>query len=691
MERITRFRAVVLLLLFALLLTVFCARMYSMQILGTGNVVDNASAYTSQIRVRAARGDILDCNGNLLVGNRASYNMVFNNYVLLSSDNPNESLLKLVRLCQQLNIAYEDHFPITRTRPYEYNHSEFDTAWQNYFQSYLSYLDIDSDISANRLMKELRGRYKIPDEWTDDQARRVMGLRYELALRNGDITSLPSYEFIVDVADEDMTAILELNTPGLTAEVSTVREYYTDYAAHILGTVGAISAKDWPQYKEKGYAMDAYVGTSGLEAAFEEELHGTDGLLRRTVDKSGNIISEYYVKEPVAGNNVEISVDLAMQMAAENALADEFQEMRDNNGLDGQGMGADVEGGSVVAIEVKTGKVLVCGSYPTFNLETYFDDYSTLSADKTAPLLNRPLQAVYAPGSTFKMCMTVAAIESGVITKGTQIVDKGVFTKYAGFAPTCMIYGNHGTTHGAIDVTDALSVSCNYFFYELGDALANETMDATAKSLGLGEPTGVELPETGRSRRANAETKQERYGDDYGGWYKGDNVLAAIGQSEHSFTPMQLAGYTATLANQGTRYAATFLNRVVSSDYATLVAESEPKVVSTMQMSDESYAAIREGMLKVTTEGTAASYFRKWGSDIQVCGKTGTAEHGSGGSNHGSFVCFAPADDPQIAIAVYGEKAGQGGNLSKVAQAIMDAYFSGDTASDVLTHENQIG
>lgn len=688
MERITRFRALVLLLIFAVILSVFSVRMYSMQILGTGDVVDNSSSSTSLIRVRADRGDILDTNGNILVGNRASYNMVFNNYVILSSDDPNGDMLRLVRLCRELKIEYVDHFPITKSRPFEYIHDQFDTNWHDNFKEYLTYLEIDSDISANRLMKEMRSRYKIPEEWSDEDARLVIGLRYELALRP--VANLPSYEFIVDVAEEDMTAILELNTPGLTTEVSTVREYHTDYAAHILGTVGKIDAEDWPEYKEKGYEMDAYVGTSGLEKAFEEELHGTDGLLRRTVDRNGNIISEYYVKEPVAGNNVEISIDLNMQIAAEEAMAEEFQEMRENNGLDGGGMGADVEGGAVVAYEIKTGKILVCGSYPTFNLSTYREDFNLLNSDETHPLLNRALNAAYAPGSTFKMCMAVAGIDSGAINKHTEIVDHGVFTRYPGFDPMCMVYSNSGATHGAIDVTDALKVSCNYFFYELGDRLSIETIDATAKALGLGEPTGVELPETPYSYRANPENK-EKIHNGTEKWSAASKVLASIGQDENRFTPIQLASYTATLANRGTRYSATFLNRVVSSDYSTLIRESTPTVLSTLPMSEEAYAAVCEGMLKVTTEGTAATYFRAWGKDIAVCGKTGTAEHGSGGSNHGSFVCFAPAEDPQIAIAVYGEKAGQGGNLSKIAQAIMDVYFADETANDTLTHENRVG
>ena len=690
MERITRFRAVVLLLIFALILSFFAVRMYSLQILGTGTVVDNASAYTTEIRVRASRGDILDVNGNKLVGNRASYDLVFNSYVLLSSDNPNESLRRLVNPCGELDIEYEDHFPITETRPYEYCHDEFSSSWQDYFLAYLAALDIDSDISANRLMKSLRSRYNIPDDWTDEEARRVIGLRYELALR-GDITNLPSYEFIVDVTDENMTAILELNTPGLTAEVSTVREYYTEYAAHVLGYVGAMSASQWETYKDKGYEMDAYVGQAGLELAYEDKLHGTDGLLRRTVDKNGNIISEYWVKEPVSGMNVETSIDINAQMAAEDALEAEVRRLSESDGLDGAGKGADINGAAVVAIEVKTGKILVCGSYPTYDLSTFLEDYNDLLADESKPLINRALGMAYPPGSTFKIAMTIAGIDAGIITKGYQITDNGIYLKYDGFSPTCMIWANRGVTHGTIDVTEALRDSCNYYFYTLGDMMNVWTMDATAKGLGLGESTGVELWETGDSHRANPDTKKLLYGED-AQWYSADSVMAAIGQSDHAYTPLQMAVYIATVANKGTRLAATFMNRVVSSDYSTLVEEGTPKVMSTMDISDEAYEAVVEGMLKVTQDplGTANAYFYDWSMDIDVCGKTGTAEHGSGGSDNGAFVCFAPAEDPQIAIAVYGEHGGQGGNLSSVAKAIMEVYFSGDEASDVDTYENKV-
>ena len=691
MERITRFRALVLLLIFSLLLGLFSVRMYGVQMLGQGDVVQSSTTYTSVYRVKAARGDLMDRDGRVLVGNRATYNLSFNNFVLLSSDDPNAALLRLVQLCDRQGIEYEEHFPVSMTRPYEYD-TEASSTWKGYFQSYLSSLDIDSDISASRLIRELRRRYRIPDEWTDEDARRVIGLRFELALRT-EVTNLPSYVFIEDVDDDDLTAIMELNVPGLDAEVSTVREYHTTLGAHILGTMGKISAEDWPEYKDKGYAMDAYVGVSGLEQAFEEYLRGTDGTLVRTVDKDGNVISEYYEVLPQAGCNVELSVDWDLQAVAEASLARVIEELR-NGALagaqadDGDGTGMDAEGGSVVVLDVNTGEILACASYPTYNLLTYRDEWDEILAADFDPLINRALESAYAPGSVYKMVTTVAGIEANVINRYTEILTKGYFDKYKGLDAACLIYSNRKLTHGLIDVSEALQVSCNYFFYEVGDKLHIDTLDGVAKSFGLGEATGVELWEN-EGRRSNPETKERLYEGVGGQWYAGDKVLTAIGQSENRFTPLQLASYTATLANRGTRYATTFLSRVVSSDYSDLVEENLPTVLSYVQMDQETIEAYRSGMRKVVTYGTASEYFLEY-KTAAVAGKTGTAEHGSGGSSHGSFVCFAPYENPEIAIAVYVEKAGQGGYLANVAKDIMDEYFSRDKASELITYENRI-
>ncbi len=684
MERITRFRAMAMLLAFALLLGAFSVRLYGLQMVDSGDVVKDSDTYTSYYTVKAARGELLDRNGNVLVGNRASYNLVFNNFVLTNADDPNGHLLRLVELCEKLGVEYEENFPVTLTRPYEYTLTEQNAAWQGYFQSYLWALSIDSDISAPRLMQRLREMYKIPEEWTDEQARKVIGLRYELRLRTN-ITNLPSYIFIEDVSDEILNAILELNVPGLEAQATTTREYNTTYAAHILGTMSIMDPDDWEIYKDKGYQMDDKIGKTGLERAFEEYLHGTDGQLAKTVDKDGNIISQRYTKEPVAGHNVETTIDLRLQIVAEDALANIAKTLQEAGGT-----GSDVEGMAVVVLEVKTGEVLACASYPTFDLETFNANYNQLMEDPLNPTFNRALMAEYPPGSVYKMVMSIAGLENGLIDRYTEIEDKGVFTKYSGIAPQCLIYTRTGGTHGMLDVVEALRVSCNYFYYVLGDRFGDNwnLVDEVGKGLGLGEHTGIELAEY-IGQRANAETKAANHNGSDAYWYSGDQVLASIGQAEHLYTPMQMACYVSAIANKGNRLSATFLNRVVAADYSQLVQENSPKLLSTVEMSNDTYNTIVEGMRQVVESGTAASAFR--GFEIPVCGKTGTAEHGRGGTSNGAFVCFAPQNAPEIAIAVYGEKSGSGSNLAKVARAIMEAYFSTDDASDAVTYENRIG
>ena len=686
MERITRFRAIAMLLAFALILGLFGARTYSVQMLGGGAVVADSDTYTTYYTVKAARGEILDRNGNVMVGNRASYDLVFNNFVLTNSDDPNGHLLRLVKMAQKLGVDYIENFPITEDRPYEYTLAEQSAAWQGYFQDYLWELDIDSDISASRLMEELRSRYKIPEDWSDADARAVVGLRYELKLRT-DITNLSSYVFLADVPDDILNAILELNVPGLDAAASTTREYYTTYAAHILGTYAAMNSDDWTVYKEKGYKMDDKIGKTGLEKAFEEYLHGTDGRLAKVVDKNGNIVSQYYVKEPVAGHNVETSIDLGLQMVAEETMKEIHQTLVETNGTDGGGNGADIEGMACVVMDTRTGEVLACASYPSYDPATYNKMYNELMENPLKPTRNRALMEAYPPGSTFKVAMSIAGLESGKIDRYTQIRDDGVFTKYAGSSPKCLVYSRTGGTHGYLDVAGALRVSCNYFYYMLGDWMDWDDVDPVVKSLGLGEHTGIELGEN-IGRRANEETKKELYTGSDTNWYAMDQVLASIGQSDHRYTPMQLCSYVSAVANKGTRYAATFMKRVVSADYATLVEENTREVLSVTKMSNDTVEAVFDGMRQVVTSGSAASAFK--GFDIEVCGKTGTAEHETGGSSNGAFICFAPMDKPEIAVAVYGEKAGSGAYMARVARAVMEYYFSADELSDSITYENKI-
>ena len=689
MERITRFRSGVLLVLVALVFGFFTFKLYAMQVVDAEEKVDNLTTYTTITRVRAARGDILDIHGNVLVSNRASYNLEFNHYVLLNSNQANESLRRLTQLCADLDIAYTDHFPVTMERPFTYTLSDYNSTWQGYFQAYLPTRGgLDSDITAPLLIETLRKSYKIPEEWTDEEARRVIGLRYELSLRQGNITSLPNFVFIEDVSEEARAAILELNIPGLNVEASTVREYSTKYAAHVLGYVGAMSSDQWKYYKDKGYEMDAMVGQSGFEMAFEEYLHGSDGLRVDEVTKDGTVVKSYYKTEPKSGNNVQVTIDLNLQMRAEEGLADKIEMLRDPE-QNTSGDGLDARGGAVVALDAKTGEVLVCASYPTYDLSSLFENYDEISKQPYGPLLNRALKGTYAPGSTFKIVTTIAGIEAGVIGRETEIKTLGKFTKYKGYQPSCLRWREYGYTHGTIDCRSALMYSCNYFFYDLGDRVGIDKIDYVAKMLGLGEATGVELPEY-IGHRSNPTTKGELFaGTDQAGWYPADTVMTSIGLGQSSFTPMQLAVYAMTLANRGTRYSATFLDRVVSADYRSLVFENKKQILSTFQMSQESCNAYFEGMQMVALQngGTAYKVFKDY--PINICAKTGTADAGINDVN-AAFICYAPAEDPQIVIAIYGENAGHGSAVADIAKSILDTYFEIGTSADVDSSENQV-
>ena len=673
--------------LIVLVFGAYTIRLYDIQVTQAREQgVDAPGTYTYRTRVTAARGEIIDCNGNVLVGNRASFNLVLINEALFNSSEPNESLRRLTNLAHELGLDVTDHFPVTQKKPYEYTKDEMSSTWNSHFKSFLADREWDADISAPQLIRRLRDAYRIPEDWSEEEIRRVISVRYELALRT--CTNLPTYVFLEDVDAASLAALNDLNIPGLNVETSTVREYHTDYAAHILGRIGQMNAEEYEYYKEFDYAMDAYVGKEGLEQAFELQLHGTDGLRETKVAADGTVIEEHYIQEPIAGNHVELSIDINLQRIAEEEMERLIRDLNEN-GLNQSNMGRDAEAGAVVAMEVKTGKVLVCSSYPTYSLATFYEDYNELKEMKPEPFLNRALNATYPPGSVFKMATTIAGIDAGVITANTQIVDQGIYTRFAssGYYPRCLLWTNRQMTHGAIDVKQALAVSCNYYFYEVGWLAGIDAIDRVAATLGLGEYTGVEVTEY-KGRRANSDTKKELYGGSSGVWYGADTVSAAIGQSEHRYTPMQICNYICALANKGTRYKATFLSRVISSDYQTLLHENEPKVEAKLDMSEEAYRACIEGMSLATTWGMGTSYTLFHDYPVKVCAKTGTAEHGSGGSDNASFVIFAPAEDPEIAIAIYLEKGGQGGNLGKIAKSILDSYFSETGSVDTVPGEN---
>ena len=698
MGRITRFRTIVFVCLVALLVGAFSLRLYKLQAVEPENglVAADADSMQYMTTVEAARGNILDRNGNILVSNRASYNLVIINFVLFNSKNPNEKLLQLLELCDSLGIRYTSHFPVTAEIPYSYNMDAIDSSWQGYFRTFLANRDYDLDISAQTLMKNLRREYNLPSDWTQEQVYKVISIRYELELRSVPNVGMENYMLASDVSAENLAAVMELGIPGVIVETGTVREYHTEYAAHLLGYIGQIYAEEAAEYREKGYAMNALVGKAGVEQAFEEYLHGSSGVKYTTVASNGEVLEEYFETVPQPGNNVELTIDIALQAVAEKSLEDVILNLREN-GVGRRQEGQDAEGGAVVVQQVKTGEILASASYPTYNLATVNEDYEELAASEYGPFLNRVLQATYWPGSIYKMVTAIAAVDLGGYSQYYEITDKGVYEYYKeqNYEPRCYVWTSTSTTHGTINMREAIKESCNYYFYEIGRLTYNNymaqtgenPMDVVAKALGLGEPTGVELPEV-TGTRANAETKAALYSGDQAIWNGADVIQAAIGQSDNKFTPMQMVCYTSALANNGTRYQATYLSRVISWDYQELIMQHEPTVASQLDISDEAIDCYKTGMKMVAKEGTAAQYLANY--PITIACKTGTAQWGNmhSGSDHASFVLYAPADDPEIAIAVYVEKGAQGGNLANVCIPILNAYFSASNSHELALKEN---
>ena len=348
MQRLIRFRIFLFLALAAALIGLFALRLYKVQAAQSDStyIANDADSITYMTTVEASRGNILDRNGNVLVGNRASYNLVIVREVLMSADAPNENLRRLVDLCSELGLEYTDHFPVTQEKPYAYVDSG-SSLWDGYFRTFLTERGWDTDVSAPQLIRWLKEIYHLPADWTEEECRRVISLRYELDLRRY-IGTLDTYVFMTDVDALSLAAITELNIPGLNVETSSVRQYNTTLAAHILGTIGKMNGTDWETYESKGYAMDAYIGKDGLEQAFEEELHGSDGTRVTTITADGNILEEHYAVDPVAGNNIETTIDLGLQKVAEESLAAKILGLRENGvGASGNGKATNRNGTAI--------------------------------------------------------------------------------------------------------------------------------------------------------------------------------------------------------------------------------------------------------------------------------------------------------------------------------------------------------
>ena len=651
-------RVIALLAFFGAFLLLFAAVLYDAQILHGGeNRAKSISSNAASETVTASRGIITDRNGKVLVSNRLAYTLVFDRSGFDDDAALNAAILRLVQLCEETGTGWNDTLPIGRVG----NFLRYSNARSETFDKFIEKNDLTSGASGRQLLSELRELYHVDESLSEREARLIVGVRYELHSRD-------SYTFAEDVSTEVLSLITDGRYEGVTIRTASARVYNTALAAHILGTIGPIWQEEWSSsedtgyvgYADKGYSMNDLVGKDGVEKAFESYLRGMDGRRLITTDETGKITGELYTREPQPGGTVALTLDIDLQADVEAALAETISGMIDKD--------SNERGGAAAVVSVGTGEVLALASYPTYDLSTFNEDYDELVNDQRLPMFNRATQGIYAPGSTFKMVTAVAALESGIITPSSIIQDRGIYTYYKDPQPMCWIYSQTGSTHGRINVSQAITDSCNYFFYEVGRLTGIRTLDSYASQFGLGQSTGIEI---GDSSGVLASPEWAESHDQE--WTDGQTITAAIGQSYNLFTPLQLANYVATLVGGGDHYQAHLLKNVKAYDNSRLLYMYGDKPMNTVEISDSTLSAVTKGMHELTVSGSVAYAFEN--CVVSAGAKTGSAQVGTDIAN-GVFVAYAPYEKPEIAVAIVIEKGGSGAALANTAVEIINSWFS---------------
>lgn len=714
-SQLTRFRVMAAMAL--AVLAIYLVVLFNTQVVHHEEyLAKSIQTITRMENVEASRGIITDRSGRTLVTNQSTYSLTFDASLLKPGENQNDAILRLVTLCRDQGVAWEDNLPLSLDGAAHFTVDTLTDTQKSRFFSYLRDLKptrellaayvrqhpellkppkegetaldpatakdtellkqtnsaaltnsllLNAGVTPAKLFDWMREDMKLSDDYSDSDARLILGVRYELKLRKLGANN-NAYVLAQNVDVAFCSLISDGQFQGAKIIRSSARQYATTYATHILGTVGRIP--DYTdEWEDRGYLMDDTIGLSGAEAAFEDYLRGTDGKRMISVNSDGKITGEYYSVEPRSGYTVELTVDLKLQQAVEDTLAAKVAQLNQKDHLDSRGAAAAV-------VKVGTGEILSLASYPTFDLSTWRQDYAELSSDPATPMLNRAASSAYAPGSTLKPATAVAALESGATTPSETLFDTG-YWKYPSTTWNGGTWCWKHSGHGKVNATTAITNSCNYYFAEMGYRMGLDTLNEYYSALGLGEPTGIEIGEkTGRQATNEGGSNQAPW--------------AAYGQADQLYTPLQLANYIATLVSGGQHCPAHLLKSVKSYDNSEIIATGDTTPLNTLNISDSTLQAVKKGMYGYTQPGGMVySYFKD--CIVSAGAKTGTAQLGGGLKNNGVFVAFAPYDDPEIAIALVLEKGDAGAALATTAVDIINAYFDREDTASILP-ENQL-
>ena len=658
---------------------ILIAQLFNLQIVNGESYREQSNTRLSRvIKIDSSRGSILDRSGNELAGVRAVNNieLIKTN---ISDEDLNKCILNLVNLLNEQQVSYKDDFPI-KINPFEF------TISGEELENWKEKNKIDKEATAEETFNKFKAKYQITNENVED-VRKIISIRYLIATTGYSATK--SITIAEDVNDVVVAQINERNSefPGISIDTKSIRTYNNGtLAAHVIGYTRTISDEEYKQRKDT-YEMDDIIGKTGIEAVFEEYLKGTSGEKQVEMAVDGTITSEYTTKDAIAGSDVVLTIDSNLQKVTEDALANCVEKIKSG----GFAETYDARGGSAVVMDVNTGDVLAMASYPSYEpqwfvgkLET--DKWNYMNDSKTHPLLNKAIQGTYEPGSIFKMITAIAGLESGTITPKEKINDTGVYKKY-GLDMKCWYYTSYHRGHGYVNVTQALQHSCNYFFYETGDRTGIDAIAKYALHFGLGKKTGIELPSEQTGTLAQRED----------GWGPGDTLNASIGQGDNSFTPVQIAKYISSIANGGTVVQPTIVKTILNADGTEVPKEEINNFINQklgidntddgIQINPESIQIAREGMRMATSEAGGTAYSRFKDFKVEVAGKTGSAEAGKDENQkdivNAWFVCFAPYENPEVAVVVLVENGGHGNYAAEVARDVLDQYFGMNETTSV--------
>ena len=621
--------------------------------------------------VTAARGDIVDSAGRRIATTATSYNVVLNK--LLMGDRDLDAMLQqIVELLRENGESWNDTLLIGQPDAagrYAFTDDDSSASDQKQLADMKETLGLQQYATANDVMEMLVEKNELQGfslEWQ----RVLAGIHYEMDRQA--FSNVNNFVMAENVSAATVATIKEhsLQLPGVEIVETSARSYdQSDIIPAVLGRVGKITAEKWKvtdsngqvtyPLREKGYNMNDVLGISGLESVYEDELRGKDGVETITRNSDGVIVDTRLTTVPEPGHTVQLTIDSNFQRAVDKALAENIDMINRvyNTGT------MKAAAGAVVVLDVKDGSVMAASNYPSYDQNLSASNYSEYSSDPSLPLFNRALQGLYTPGSTFKPAVAVAALDSGLINQYSTVYCNGVYNYFKDYHPRCTRHGHSGN----IDVITAIKWSCNVFFYDVGRRLTSDVYDAYAYKLGLGQRTGVEVGEAlGRLTTKNDSNYTASL-----------DVQAAIGQGNTVVTPIQLATYAATLANNGTRYRTHFVKAILDTNTGEVLSETKPEVMDVIEGTGNTFELVRQGMKQVpsTISGKISSY------PVPIACKTGTPQRSetyASGKHYlnAMMVAYLPADDPQIAIGITIEYGGYGARTGDLVVDIANAYFA---------------